>query len=31
MGEQLVELSGRFPGLQFDPEAGISKLDRDGR
>ncbi len=27
--QQLVELSRRYPSLQFDPETGISKLDTD--
>jgi chemotaxis protein MotB len=27
--QQLVDLSKRFPSLQFDPETGISKLDTD--
>jgi chemotaxis protein MotB len=27
--QQLVDLSKRFPNLQFDPETGISKLDTD--
>ena len=26
---QFAELSQRYPGLQFDPETGISKLDTD--
>ena len=29
LSQQLVELSRRFPSLQFDPETGISKLDTD--
>ena len=28
-GQQLAELSQRYPSLQFDPETGISKLDTD--
>ena len=27
--QQFAELSQRYPGLQFDPETGISKLDTD--
>lgn len=29
LGQQLAELSRRYPGLQFDPETGMSKLDTD--
>lgn len=29
LSQQLVELSKRYPSLQFDPETGISKLDTD--
>ena len=29
LSQQLVELSRRYPSLQFDPETGISKLDTD--
>lgn len=29
LSRQLVELSKRYPSLQFDPETGISKLDTD--
>jgi len=29
VGRQLVELSGKYPGLHFDPTTGISKLDTD--
>lgn len=29
LGRQLADLSQKYPGLQFDPETGISKLDTD--
>jgi chemotaxis protein MotB len=29
LGQQLTQLSQRYPGLQFDAETGISKLDAD--
>jgi chemotaxis protein MotB len=29
LGRQLTDLSQRYPGLQFDPETGVSKLDTD--
>ena len=29
LSRQLVELSQKYPSLQFDPETGISKLDTD--
>jgi chemotaxis protein MotB len=29
LSRQLVELSRKYPSLQFDPETGISKLDTD--
>jgi chemotaxis protein MotB len=29
VSQQLVDLSKRYPGLQFDPETGVSKLDTD--
>jgi chemotaxis protein MotB len=29
LSQQLVELSQKYPSLQFDPETGISKLDTD--
>jgi chemotaxis protein MotB len=29
LGNQFAELSQKYPGLQFDPETGISKLDTD--
>ena len=29
LSRQLAELSERYPGLQFDPDTGISKLDTD--
>ena len=29
LSRQLLELSHRYPSLQFDPETGISKLDTD--
>jgi chemotaxis protein MotB len=29
LSQQLVDLSRRYPSLQFDPESGVSKLDTD--
>ena len=29
LSRQLVELSRKYPSLQFDPESGVSKLDTD--